>query len=147
MRARRLRGDAGAATTELVIATPAFLFMIMLIVQAGLYFHASSIASAAAQEGARAATVQGGTVLEGEQVADEFVTALAPKLLNNVTSEGQLVDNGQMVRMTVSGNVTEVFKIPGATIDFSVQEASEGAIERFRPVTEDPPADTPPSAP
>jgi hypothetical protein len=34
VRARRLGSDEGA-TTELVIAAPAFLFMIMLIVQAG----------------------------------------------------------------------------------------------------------------
>jgi Flp pilus assembly protein TadG len=140
--ARRLRGDEGA-TTELVIAAPAFLFMIMLIVQAGLYFHASSIASAAAQEGARAATVQGGTIPEGRQVADEFVQTLAPRLLENVEVEGRYVDDGELVRMTVRGDVTEVFKLPGVDLDFTVQETSEGVIERFRPATEAPPTDTP----
>ena len=48
----------------------------MLIVQAGLYFHAVSIASAAAQDGARTAAV-GGTeadLTEGENVA----TGLSP---------------------------------------------------------------------
>ena len=143
MRARRLGGDEGAATTELVIAAPAFLFMIMLIVQAGLYFHASSIASAAAQEGARAATVQGGSIPEGERVADDFVQTLAPRLLDDVDSDGQLVDNGDLVRMTVTADVIEVFKIPGVNVDFTVQETSEGVIERFRPATEAPPPDTP----
>jgi Flp pilus assembly protein TadG len=140
--ARRLGGDEGA-TTELVIAAPAFLFMIMLIVQAGLYFHASSIASAAAQEGARAATVQGGSIPEGRQVADEFVQTLAPRLLENVQVEGRYVDDGELVRMTVRGDVTEVFKLPGVDLDFTVQETSEGVIERFRPATEAPPTDTP----
>jgi Flp pilus assembly protein TadG len=139
---RRLGGDEGA-TTELVIAAPAFLFMIMLIVQAGLYFHASSIASAAAQEGARAATVQGGSIPEGRQVADEFVQTLAPRLLENVQVEGRYVDDGELVRMTVRGDVTEVFKLPGVDLDFTVQETSEGVIERFRPATEAPPTDTP----
>jgi Flp pilus assembly protein TadG len=139
---RRLGGDEGA-TTELVIAAPAFLFMIMLIVQAGLYFHASSVASAAAQEGARAATVQGGTIAEGRQVADDFVQALAPRLLENVEVEGRHVDDGELVRMTVRADVTEVFELPGVDLDFTVQETSEGVVERFRPATEAPPTDTP----
>lgn len=139
---RRLGGDEGA-TTELVIAAPAFLFMIMLIVQAGLYFHASSVASAAAQEGARAATLQGGTIAEGRQVADDFVQALAPRLLENVEVEGRYVDDGELVRMTVRADVTEVFELPGVDLDFTVQETSEGVVERFRPATEAPPTDTP----
>jgi Flp pilus assembly protein TadG len=143
MAGRRLGGDAGAATTELVIAAPAFLFMIMLIVQAGLYFHASSIASAAAQEGARAATVQGGSIREGEDVANEFVRTLAPRLLDNVDVRGQPVDGGELVRMTVRGDVTEVFRIPGVAVDFTVSETSEGVVERFRPATDAPPTDTP----
>lgn len=142
MRPRRLGGDEGA-TTELVIAAPAFLFMIMLIVQAGLYFHASSVASAAAQEGARAATVQGGTIAEGQQVARDFVETLAPRLLDDVEADGRYVDGGELVRMTVRGDVTEVFKLPGVDLDFTVQETSEGVIERFRPATEAPPTDAP----
>jgi Flp pilus assembly protein TadG len=140
--ARRLGGDEGA-TTELVIAAPAFLFLIMLIVQAGLYFHASSIASAAAQEGARAATVEGGTIPEGRQVANDFVATMAPRLLDDVEVDGRYVDAGELVRMTVRGDVTEVFKLPGVDLDFTVQETSEGVIERFRPATEAPPTDTP----
>jgi Flp pilus assembly protein TadG len=142
MPARRLGGDEGA-TTELVIAAPAFLFMIMLIVQAGLYFHASSVASAAAQEGARAATVQGGSIPEGTRVAHDFVEALAPRLLDDVEVDGRYVDGGELVRMTVRGDVTEVFKLPGVDLDFTVQETSEGVIERFRPASEAPPTDTP----
>jgi Flp pilus assembly protein TadG len=142
MPARRLGGDEGA-TTELVIAAPAFLFMIMLIVQAGLYFHASSIASAAAQEGARAATVQGGSIPEGRRVASDFVQTLAPRLLDDVEVDGRYVDGGELVRMTVRGDVTEVFKVPGVDLDFTVQETSEGVIERFRPATDPPPTDAP----
>jgi Flp pilus assembly protein TadG len=142
VRARRLAGDEGA-TTELVIAAPAFLFMIMLIVQAGLYFHASSVASAAAQEGARAATVQGGSIPEGQRVANDFVQTLAPRLLDDVEVDGRYVDGGELVRVTVRGDVTEVFQLPGVDLDFTVQETSEGVIERFRPATEAPPTDTP----
>ncbi|HEX6567693.1 MAG TPA: TadE family protein, partial [Acidimicrobiales bacterium] len=60
----RLRGDDGAATTELVIVAPVLLFMILLIVQLGLYFHAVTVASAAAQEGAHDASLQGASVTD-----------------------------------------------------------------------------------
>jgi Flp pilus assembly protein TadG len=139
---RRRRGDEGSATTEFVIAAPAFLLVIMLIVQAGLYFHALSVASAAAQEGARAATEAGNTVPDGEREAGEFVRTLAPRLLTGVDVAGQRVDGGDAVRVTVAGEVTNVFRVPGLDIDLSVRESAESVVERFRPSTEDPPRDT-----
>jgi hypothetical protein len=45
--------------------------------------------------------------------------------------------------MTVRADVTEVFELPGVDLDFTVQETSEGVVERFRPATEAPPTDTP----
>jgi Flp pilus assembly protein TadG len=135
MRGRRLGGDAGSATTEFVIATPAFLFTIMLIVQAGLYFHAVSITSAAAQDGARTAAV-GGTpddLAAGEVVATNLIGELAPQLLFNVQAAGTSEDGGDVVRMSVSADVTTVFAFPGMNIDFSIDESAESAIERFRP--------------
>jgi Flp pilus assembly protein TadG len=140
MHRRRLGGDAGSATTEFVIATPAFLFTLMLIVQAGLYFHAVSITSAAAQDGARAAAV-GGTeadLTEGENVATGLITELAPQLLTNVQANASLQDANEVVRMEVSGDVATVFVFPGMDIDFSIDESAESAIERFRPVGEAP---------
>jgi Flp pilus assembly protein TadG len=145
MHRRRLGGDAGSATTEFVIATPAFLFTIMLIVQAGLYFHAVSITSAAAQDGARAAAA-GGTAAdlgEGELVATDLIGELAPQLLSNVRAAGTFQDAGEVVRMEVSGDVTTVFTFPGMNVNFSVNESAETAIERFRPAG-DAPVDTTP---
>jgi Flp pilus assembly protein TadG len=146
MRGRRLRGDAGAVTTELVIATPAFLFLIMMIVQSGLYFHAVSLASAAAQDGARTAAVGGtdASVIDGEDTAKQMLDDLAPDLIQNKAVNGALVDEGQMVEMHVDGDVIPVFVVPGVNVSFHVQEMAESAVERFRPATEDPPRDTTP---
>jgi len=146
MRGRRLRGDAGAVTTELVIATPAFLFLIMMIVQSGLYFHAVSLASAAAQDGARTAAVGGtdASVIDGENTAKQMLDDLAPDLIQNKAVNGALVDEGQMVEMHVDGDVIPVFVVPGVNVSFHVQEMAESAVERFRPATEDPPRDTTP---
>jgi uncharacterized phosphosugar-binding protein len=146
MRGRRLRGDAGAVTTELVIATPAFLFLIMMIVQSGLYFHAVSLASAAAQDGARTAAVGGtdASVVDGENTAKQMLDDLAPDLIQNKAVNGALVDNGQMVEMHVEGDVIPVFVVPGVNVSFRVQEVAESAVERFRPADEAPPTDTTP---
>ncbi len=135
-RARRLRGDDGAATTELVIAAPAFLFMIMLIVQAGLYFHAIGVASAAAQEGAHTASLEGGTAAAtaaGEQTARDLLDELAPELLAGAVVNGQVVGGGERVRMTVQGDVSQVVVIPGVNFSISVNEVAETPVEVFRP--------------
>jgi Flp pilus assembly protein TadG len=144
MQLRRFKGDQGAVTTEFVIVTPVLLFFLMLVVQAGLYYHAVSVASAAAQEGARVAAMEGqaNPIAAGEAEASDFVNALAPTLLINVGAEGQMVDGGDVVRITVTGDVLQVFEFPGINLDFSVQETSESVIEEFRPATEAPPADT-----
>jgi len=134
MRHRRLRGDAGVATTELVIATPAFLFLIMMIVQSGLYFHAVALASAAAQDGARTAAVGGtpASVIEGQDAATQMLDDLAPTLLQNRVVRGDLV-NGETVQMQVDADVIPVFVFPGATVSFHVQEVAVSSVERFRP--------------
>jgi Flp pilus assembly protein TadG len=145
MRGRRLRGDAGAATTELVIATPAFLFLIMMIVQSGLYFHAVSLASAAAQDGARTAAVGGtdASVAAGEARADQMLRDLGPNLLLNRNVDGDLVDGNEMVEMHVDADVVRVFVFPGVNVSFHVQEVAESAVERFRPAGDVPTDDTP----
>jgi Flp pilus assembly protein TadG len=139
MRAERIRGDSGTATTEFVLAAPAFLFLIMLIMQAGLYFHAVAIASAAAQDGARAASLQGATNADGVAEARDLVETLAPRLLTGVGYTPERDAGNQLVRMTVTGNVVEVFVIPGTSLDLSVRETAESPVERFRPATESPP--------
>lgn len=139
----RLRGDDGAATTELVIVAPVLLFMILLIVQLGLYFHAVTVASAAAQEGAHDASLQGASVTDGEATARDLLQDLAPDLLGGVRVDGRLVDGADSVRMTVSGRVSQVVVIPGVDLSISVNETAETPVERFRPAG-DVPADSTP---
>jgi Flp pilus assembly protein TadG len=147
MTPRRLRGDEGAASTELVIIAPAFLFLILLIVQLALYFHAINVASAAAQEGARDASLYSadpaGALAEGESSALDLVQKLAPELLAGVQINGSHVDGGDSVRMTVTGNVSQVVSIPGMDLGISVSESAETPVEQFRPAGDTPSDDTP----
>jgi Flp pilus assembly protein TadG len=152
MRHRRLGGDDGAATTELVIILPTLLFFILLIVQLGLYFHAINVASAAAQEGAHEASLSvagsatpdlAAAIAEGEDTSSDFIQRFAPNLLGGVAVTGQAVDDGEMVRITVSGDVTQTIVIPGIDFGIAVSETAESAVERFRPAG-DAPTDTTP---
>jgi Flp pilus assembly protein TadG len=137
MRGRRLGGDDGVATTEFVIATPALLFMLMLIVQAGLWFHGISVASAAAQDGARAASLQGADVGVGRTVAQDFCADLAPNLLSGVNATS--TEAGGVVRVTVSADVVAVFALPGLDLNLPVHETAERTREVFRPAGTPPP--------
>ena len=147
MRHLRCRGDAGAATTETVIVAPLVLFTLLLIVQLGLYFHAVNVASAAAQEGAHEASLRAATggqvdpdvaVQQGEETAQEFVDQFAAELLAGVTVDGEVVGNDQSVRMTVSGDVSQVVVIPGIDFAISVNETALSPVERFRPASDNP---------
>ncbi|MGH9209969.1 MAG: TadE/TadG family type IV pilus assembly protein [Acidimicrobiales bacterium] len=143
MEIRRLEGDDGAATTEFVILTPILLTFLMLIIQAGLYFHAVSVASAAAQEGSRMAAMEGeqNRIAAGEGEAEDFVQAVAPNLLTDVDATGSMVDSGEAVQVNVDANVLEVYPFP-FLLDLSVNETSESVVEEFRPANEAPPTDS-----
>ena len=123
----RLRGDAGAATTELVLATPALLFLLMLLVQVGLWFHAMHVAQAAAQEGVRSARIEGGTEAAGRQRANEFLDSLGREILQGRTIV--VTRDADVASVEVSGFAVNV--IPG--IRFPIDEEAEAPVERFRP--------------
>ncbi len=59
--ARCLAGEKGSVTAELTVATPLLLLMILAVVQAGLWSHATHIAQAAAVAGLADLRVEHGT--------------------------------------------------------------------------------------
>jgi Flp pilus assembly protein TadG len=131
---RRSRGEAGA-TTEMVIVFPALLLLVLLGVQFALWFHASHVALAAAQEGARVArtcdrcTASAATDA-GDARANQFLDGLAPTLLAD--RQVSVRADHDHVRVDVSGRGVTV--LPGFAI--RIHEHSEGAVERFRAATE-----------
>ena len=71
---RRIRDERGSATVELVILLPALFAVMFLGMQAALYYHARTVAIAAAQEGARAAGSEIGRESDGIAAANKFVS-------------------------------------------------------------------------
>ncbi|MDQ3573440.1 MAG: pilus assembly protein [Actinomycetota bacterium] len=122
--ARCRRGEEGAAT-ELVVAFPAFFFLLMVVVQFALWLHASHAAQAAAQEGARVARVASAEA--GEDRANRFLTNLAPSLIANAQVTASR--DGEVARVDVWGDGVSL--IPGFRA-FRIHQHSTGPVERFR---------------
>lgn len=120
----RARTDEGSATLNLVVVFPVFLFLLLTIVQAGLYFHARHVALAAAQEGLRAARLYDGTAAGGQERASAFLTSVGTSL----TGEHVLASrDGLTARVEVKGAALTL--LPGLTLH--VDEVASGPVERF----------------
>lgn len=70
---RRRRDDRGSASIELIIILPALFAVMFLGLQGALYYHARTVAIAAAQEGARAAGAEHGRTSDGISAAHAFI--------------------------------------------------------------------------
>jgi len=68
------RDQRGSVSIELVILLPALFALMFLGMQAALFYHARTVAIAAAQEGARAAGAEQGRETDGVSAANDFIT-------------------------------------------------------------------------
>jgi hypothetical protein len=64
----------------LVVLVPVMLLVLLLGIQAALWFHAANVATAAASQGAAAASVPGGTSSTGASTARRTVLELGGRL-------------------------------------------------------------------
>lgn len=71
---RRRHDERGSVSIELVILLPALFAVMFLGMQAALFYHARTVAIAAAQEGARAAGGEQGRETDGVSAANDFIT-------------------------------------------------------------------------
>ena len=117
---RRLHGDDGTATTELVIATPLLLLLLLVSVQVGLWFHARQIVDAAAQEGARAARAVGAADGDGYRHATDTLHQLGPGSVTDPTVT--VTRTAGHVTVTVTGTSPPV--IPGVALPVSATTRS-----------------------
>ena len=129
----RLGDERGTSTASFVILFPLFLFMFMGLVQWGLYFHARSQVTAAAQDAARATQGVDGTAEDGQAVASSLLAdATGSGLLEDVTVDVTRADG--VVRAQVDAQVRVLVPLPG--FDIHVSGVSEGPSEDFEPEPE-----------
>ncbi|WP_256791985.1 TadE/TadG family type IV pilus assembly protein [Terrabacter sp. Ter38] len=67
--------ERGSASIQMVLLLPVLFTVMFLGMQAALFYHARSVAIAAAQEGARASSVEEGSGGAGAEAAASFVAA------------------------------------------------------------------------
>lgn len=124
---RVVRGDRGAVSAELVIATPLLLLILLAIVQFALWSHATHIAQAAAAQGLAVARAQHGTAAAGTASAQQLLDQLAqgPLTGTNVVAER----GAESASVRVSGTATSVFPF----LSLPVHAEAAGPVERFVP--------------
>ncbi|HSZ41312.1 MAG TPA: TadE/TadG family type IV pilus assembly protein [Trebonia sp.] len=128
---------------ELAVLAPAFLGVIMLIVQFGLWFNARQIALAAAQSGARVAREEAGDEppqtweKDASNTAESYYRSLNTHLLGSLTASSITgSQNGaQTVGVKVSGPLGySVFSWFNST--WTVTETVTGPVECFYPAAD-----------
>jgi len=124
------RDQGGSATLQTVLVMPLLLLLITAIVQFALWYHAAHIAIAAAQDGARAARVEGGTAQAGQARAQQLLDQLGTGVLTNPTIT--VTRDADVARVEVRGWAPEL--VPGLRLP--VDAVSAGKTERFRPDNE-----------
>ena len=110
-RCRRVaaRPDAGAASAELVIAMPLLLLIVMLVIQAGVWFHATHIAQAAANRAAATAAAYHSSAGAGRSAGADTLTAIGSGVLKNPSVS--VTRTATEVRVTIHGVASTV--VPG----------------------------------
>ena len=123
---RRIRHEQrGEATTELVLVTPVLLLLIGFILQFALWYHASHVAAAAAQEGVRAARAFGGSAEAGQARAEHFLAETGPTIVQG--SEVTASRGPRTARVEVRGQAPSV--VPGLRL--GITAGAESPTERF----------------
>lgn len=107
---RRIRGERGSVAIQMVFVLPALFAVMFLGVQASLYYHARSVALAAAEEGAREAAGQTGSRDSGVAVAKAFLLDAGGE---DVMTDTNVAGTRSAISATVTVTGTTLSVIPG----------------------------------
>lgn len=124
---QRTARDRGSVSLELAIVFPALLLIVTALIQYALWFHARSLALAAAQQGVSVARAYHSTPAAGRGSALAFIadhgadTLLNPDVTTSSPATGQ-------VRVVVTGRSVSV--LPGVA-GLAVSQSAAGPLERF----------------
>ena len=121
----RGRGQGGAASLELAVVFPAVMALVFLTVQAGIYFHARTLALTAAQEGLRATSALTGNTGQGTARATSFLDRTATGWITNQDVAADRTPTTATI--TVTGR--SISLIPGLP-GLPIHQQAHGPVER-----------------
>lgn len=125
---RRCRGERGSLSIQMIVLMPLMFLAMFTGVQAALYYHARTVAIAAAQEGAREAGSENGSRESGIGAARDFISqAGGSDTLSDSSVSGSR--GATTATVTVSGHSLSV--IPGWKV--RITQSSSVPVERLTP--------------
>jgi Flp pilus assembly protein TadG len=124
------RSDAGGATVELVVAMPLLLLIVMFVVQAGVWMHATHVAQAAATRAAATAAAYGSSAAAGQSTAAQTLAAIGKGVLTD--PKVTVTRTATEVRVEVVGVAETV--VPG--VRWRARAVVVRPVERFVPDTQ-----------
>lgn len=105
---------------------PVVMLLLMVIVQAGVYFHTRAVVTTAARKAVTAARIEEGSGPDGQQAADQFLDQNGAALRSRQVT---VTRNATTATATVSGEVASLlFGVP-----FSVSVTVDAPVERVTP--------------
>jgi Flp pilus assembly protein TadG len=108
------------------LAFPVLLLLLMVVIQVALWYHASSLADAAAQDGVRAARVQGASAADGIDRANQLLDQTGSSII--VARQVTASRTTDLARVEVQGHCIEL--VPFLTLP--VHAVAESSTEVFR---------------
>jgi Flp pilus assembly protein TadG len=120
------RRERGSSSIQMVMLMPALFSIMFLGMQGALYYHARTVAIAAAQEGARAAGSQNGTAAEGVSAASSFVSDAGGR---DVLPGAHMTGGRSATIATVTVTGTSLSVIPGWSP--AVSQSASVPVERM----------------
>ena len=121
-----VRREGGSSSIQMVILMPALFSIMFLGMQGALYYHARTVAIAAAQEGARAAGGENGTATDGISAASSFVSDAGGE---DVLPGAHMTGGRSATTATVTVTGTSLSVIPGWSP--AVSQSASVPVERI----------------
>lgn len=130
-----MKHERGTVALELAVVAPVLMLLVLGLLQFALWYHAQNVVQTAAQEGARTAAAEEGSVEEGRTRALEVLQVGLGQAASN---EGAVASVDQdAAHVVVTAEMPGLLPIPGLR-SFTLSSESTAFRERFRPATERP---------
>jgi Flp pilus assembly protein TadG len=122
----RCHDDKGGITIEAVVVVPVAMLLLMLVVQAGVYFHTRAVAVTAAHHGLDAARVEPGSASDAQNVTETFLRRHAGGLRDQSVGVSR---GSETATVAVSGDVVSLlFGVPVFSLDVTVRAPVERVV-------------------
>ena len=122
-----MRRDDGSVSLELSILFPVLLLVVVALLQYGLWFHARTLAQAAAAEGVATARSYGATLDAGRDRAQVFLADHADDLVLDPVVTASAASAGH-VEVQVRGHSLSLLPFVAGPV---VVQSAQGPVERF----------------